>query len=608
MGKESSFSLGQIFHSITKIPHKSGCYDHFVQDKQDTGPLGLVRARTQGAFEIDTHRERGDMMKSLSDVRIGARLSLGFGMLLALLVAVALLALQRMDDQQRHIDEITQVNNAEVRLAVAMRIALNQIATSARNVVLLADEGARRRELESLQKSRADYNAAEEKLAQFVQRPDKDAKARELFAQSQQLKADARPLMDRVLELAERNDAAAATQLLLEKAHPVQKSWMLAMGELADLEDELSDRAAAEASAAYARARTLLLALVLSAVLAGVAAAWLITRSITRPLAQAVHVARTVAAGDLSTEIAVDRADETGQLLAALKEMNDSLRRVVGQVRASSDSIATASGQIATGNADLSQRTEEQASNLQQTAASMEQLTGTVTQNAETARQAAQLAASASAVATKGGAVVEQVVATMDQITASSRRIADIIGVIDGIAFQTNILALNAAVEAARAGEHGKGFAVVASEVRGLAQRSAEAAKEIKDLIGDSVDKVELGSRLVADAGSTMQDIVGQVQRVTALIDVISTATQEQSTGIAQVGTAMSQLDQVTQQNAALVEESAAAAESLSQQVRDLVRAVGAFRLAADAAAAASATPAMAPPSGGSVEGGWRAS
>jgi methyl-accepting chemotaxis protein len=521
-------------------------------------------------------------MRHLNDMRIGVRLGLGFGVLLALLVAVAVLAMSRLAVLQHHIHEITQENNAEVKLAVAMRVALNQIATSARNMVLLSDEEGRRREREGLQKSREDYNADEEKLGVFIQRPDKDPKAKELFARMQQLKAQARPLMDQVLALAAADDDAAATRLLMEQAHPAQKAWMLATGELAELEYALSDRAAAEAAASYEKARAMLLALVLAALVAGALAAWLITRSITRPLAQAVQVARTVAAGDLSMQIAVDRHDETGQLLQALKAMNDSLRRVVGQVRASSDSIATASGQIASGNADLSQRTEEQASNLQQTAASMEQLTGTVAQNAETARQAALLAASASSVAAQGGSVVEQVVGTMEQITASSRRIADIISVIDGIAFQTNILALNAAVEAARAGEHGKGFAVVASEVRSLAQRSASAAKEIKDLIGDSVDKVDEGSRLVADAGSTMQDIVGQVQRVAALIEVISHATQEQSTGIAQVGTAVNQLDEVTQQNAALVEESAAAADSLRQQAGELVRAVGVFRLGAE--------------------------
>jgi methyl-accepting chemotaxis protein len=318
------------------------------------------------------------------------------------------------------------------------------------------------------------------------------------------------------------------------------------------------------------------------ATLFAAAIGWAITRSITRPIADAVKLAQTVAAGDLSSRIEVTSRDEPGQLLGALMTMIESLVRVVGQVRHSSDCIATGSSQIATGNADLSQRTEEQASNLQQTAASMEQLTSTVRTNSDTAHQATQLAGSAAAAAAQGGVVVEQVVSTMGAIDAASRKIADIIGVIDGIAFQTNILALNAAVEAARAGEQGRGFAVVASEVRSLAQRSAAAAKEIKGLITDSVDKVKAGTEQVAEAGRTMCDIVAQVKRVNDLIGEISAATLEQTQGIGQVGDAVNQLDQVTQQNAALVEESAAAAESLSQQAAKLVDAVAVFRLGQD--------------------------
>ncbi|MBC7994160.1 MAG: HAMP domain-containing protein [Rhizobacter sp.] len=327
------------------------------------------------------------------------------------------------------------------------------------------------------------------------------------------------------------------------------------------------------------RATTLQLVFAGLAVALAVGLCWAVTRSITVPLDQAVKVAETVAKGDLSSRIGTTSKDEIGQLLAALGRMNDSLVGIVGQVRNASDSIATGSAEIATGNADLSQRTEEQASNLQQTAASMEQLTVTVKNNADTARQATQLASSAASVAAQGGEVVGQVVSTMQDISHSSKKIADIIGVIDGIAFQTNILALNAAVEAARAGEQGRGFAVVAAEVRSLAQRSAQAAKEIKNLIGESVGKVEAGTRLVDDAGRTMGDIVAQVQKVSDLIGEISSASGEQTMGIGQISDAVTQLDQVTQQNAALVEESAAAAESLKHQAASLAQTVSVFKL-----------------------------
>ncbi len=331
----------------------------------------------------------------------------------------------------------------------------------------------------------------------------------------------------------------------------------------------------------YASARLAIVGLLAAAVFVGALMAWIITRSIVRPLASAVRVAEAVAQGNLTSAIAASGADEVGQLLRALQRMNDSLVAIVGRVRNSADSIATGSSQIAAGNADLSQRTEEQASNLQQTAASMEELTATVKQNADTARAATQIANGATAAASAGGRVVGQVVTTMEEIAQSSRKVVDIIGVIDGIAFQTNILALNAAVEAARAGEQGRGFAVVAGEVRSLAQRSSEAAKEIKTLIGASVAKVESGTHLVDEAGRSMADIVTQVSRVNDLIGEISAASLEQSTGIGQIGDAVNQLDQVTQQNAALVEESAAAAESLKVQAAQLAQAVSVFKLAA---------------------------
>jgi methyl-accepting chemotaxis protein len=328
----------------------------------------------------------------------------------------------------------------------------------------------------------------------------------------------------------------------------------------------------------------LLALLIIAAAIVGAA---LLIRSIRRPLADAVDLASRIAAGDLSAQPDVSRGDEFGDMMRALKKMNDSLGMVVGKVRSSAESVVAASSEIAAGNLDLSSRTEQQASSLEETASSMEEMTSTVKQNADNARQANQLAGSASDVAVRGGVMVSRVVDTMASINEASKKIVDIIGVIDGIAFQTNILALNAAVEAARAGEQGRGFAVVASEVRSLAQRSAAAAKEIKTLIGDSVEKVDTGAKLVDQAGTTMQEIVDSVRRVTDIIGEITAASQEQTSGIEQINQAISQMDQVTQQNASLVEEAAAAAASMQEQARELVDVVSAFKLGASHAVAA---------------------
>jgi len=352
--------------------------------------------------------------------------------------------------------------------------------------------------------------------------------------------------------------------------------------------DATHDRAVARAAhageeiaAVRSRARTLQLVIAALGLAAAGLLSWAVARSITRPIGEAVRIAETVSRGDLSSNIVVVGRDETAQLMTALRAMNAALVDLVSRVRDASDSIATGSTEIANGSADLSQRTEEQASNLQQTAASMEELTATVKQSAATAHQATTLAADASSVARRGGEVVGRVVATMQGISVSSRRVAEIVAVIDGIAFQTNILALNASVEAARAGAQGRGFAVVAAEVRTLAQRAAQSAKEIRVLIGESAAMVENGAQLVADAGQTMSSIVAQVQRVSELIAQISGASAEQSAGIGQIGDAVGQLDQVTQQNAALVEESAAAAETLRHQAAHLAQAVSVFRLSA---------------------------
>ena len=371
-----------------------------------------------------------------------------------------------------------------------------------------------------------------------------------------------------------------AEQVLIRTINPTYRLGMVPSSELSDFLVKRGQLNDASVEAETARLRWLLAGAVLASFVLAAVAMRALVRGITQPLQQAIAIARRVADGDLGSRIDVDHDNELGDLLRSLKAMNESLVAIVGSVRDSSDSIAIGAGQIATGNADLSHRTEQQAGSLQQTASSMEQLTATVRANAQAALAAEKLAKSASEVATRGGATVMTAVSTMDEINASSKKIADIIGVIDGIAFQTNILALNAAVEAARAGEHGRGFAVVAGEVRSLAQRSAQAAREIKTLIAASVERVEVGSRQVDEAGRTMEDIVGQVKRVSDLIAEISAATGEQSGGLGQVGDAVTQLDRVTQQNAALVEQSAAAAESLKQQAARLVGAVAAFKVA----------------------------
>ncbi|MBA3597344.1 MAG: MCP four helix bundle domain-containing protein [Methylibium sp.] len=388
-------------------------------------------------------------------------------------------------------------------------------------------------------------------------------------------------------------DTATVANRMLGRAKEAVNAAEATLDELRQVLVRESQAAQAASRQAVERTELLFGAALLLAVAIVVPLTWLNSVSICRPIAQAQNFAQAIAGGDLTQSTNAQGKDETAALLRALAEMQQGLHRMVSAVRQSTDSIGTASTEIASGNLDLSSRTEEAASSLQQTASSMEQLTGTVKQTADSARTANQLASSAQATAAKGGAVVAQVVTTMQDINASSKKIADIIGTIDGIAFQTNILALNAAVEAARAGEQGRGFAVVAAEVRSLAQRSADAAKEIKALIGASVDKVDSGSRLVADAGQTMNEIVGSVQRVTDIISEITAAASEQSDGIGQVNTAVTQLDQMTQQNAALVEESTAAAESLREQAQRLQASVAVFRISAvSAAAVAAAAPA----------------
>ena len=360
---------------------------------------------------------------------------------------------------------------------------------------------------------------------------------------------------------------------------PEMKKYVSSVQAVVMYQEQLFASTSSEIDVLNKNAQRLLVALGIGAIVCGAAFGVFLTRSITRPLSSAVALAQQVASGDLTAEINVTSRDEVGDLLSALKVMNQSLLKTVTEVRSGTEAISTASREIAAGNLDLSSRTEEQASSLEETASSMEELTGTVKQNADNARQANVLALSASEVAVRGGTVVSEVVDTMASINASSRKIVDIIGVIDGIAFQTNILALNAAVEAARAGEQGRGFAVVASEVRNLAQRSAAAAKEIKQLINDSVSKVDAGGKLVDQAGATMAEIVHSITRVTDIMSEIASASREQTVGIEQINSAISQMDEVTQQNAALVEQAAAAAASLEEQAASLANVVSTFNV-----------------------------
>jgi methyl-accepting chemotaxis protein len=517
----------------------------------------------------------------LNTIKIGQRLALGFGLALGLMVAMAVMAAWQMSRLAANTDQFAVNLVPSYQAEHDMALALTTMRRMEYRHVT-ASTPAEKTEAEER------WAAAGKNLVDLLALYDKslvsDEQDRELLGKAQAAikaytagwEALAKASRDAPGDPAR---TAEALKMLRERT-PIYSPAEKAVAASWAYNVKLSESETGAAQATYRQAKWAMAGIVgLALVLVGAVGAS-ITRSITAPLGQALKLTAAVAAGDLSTRIEVQGRDQVAELLRSLAHMNDSLSGIVGQVRNSSDSIATGSSQIATGNADLSQRTEQQASNLQQTAASMEQLSGTVKQTAATAGQATKLADSASQAATQGGQAVGQVVATMQDIAASSRKIGDIIGVIDGIAFQTNILALNAAVEAARAGEQGRGFAVVASEVRSLAQRSAGAAREIKTLIGASVEKVELGAQQADAAGSTMSNIVTQVERVSQLISEISSAASEQASGIAQVGQAVTQLDRVTQQNAALVEQSAAAAESLKQQADQLARAVGVFRLA----------------------------
>jgi methyl-accepting chemotaxis protein len=518
---------------------------------------------------------------NLNQFRIGPRLALGFGAVLALSVVIVAVAYLRLNQAQ---GDLAQAREYEHRAGLMTGWLARTELNVSRAVAIAKSAG--QAEIEThfapLMKGTSDEIS---KLQKELEQSVVSDKGKALLAEIGMRRKVYLDVRVRVVDLIKQGDHPAARQLLNDSMLPASAAYLASMRALDEFQDQLAADKSAAAHATLANTQLVLGMLLLAALGVGAAMARAITRSVTHPLRQAVAAAEIIAAGDLSQATHSSARDEAGDLLRALGRMQAALRTLVGQVRAGTDSINTASAEIATGNQDLSARTEQTASNLQQAASSMEQLTGTVKQSADSARQANQLACSAAEVAARGGSVVSQVVSTMNEINTSSKKIADIIGVIDGIAFQTNILALNAAVEAARAGEQGRGFAVVAGEVRNLAQRSAEAAKEIKGLIGTSVDKVESGSKLVADAGQTMNEIVASVQRVTDIIGEITAAAGEQSDGIGQVNSAVIQLDQMTQQNAALVEQSAAAAESLKDQAARLVSAVGVFQLEAARAA-----------------------
>jgi len=508
-------------------------------------------------------------------MKIGIRLGGGFGIVLILLIFISVLSTLKMADLNDGTQKLANEEWVKAKLANQALDAARGSISRVLELVGSTDEQDIQTARQRLQENTQTFNTALEKLGGLAA----SEEGRKQIAKSKEDSVRYIASYEKALALLKSGDREGAGKLAYKDVYTDLRTFAAGLREYVDFQEKHFEQAAQDSVQTYKSARTEMITLTIIALAAALTFATFITRSITVPLSSAVHVAETVASGDLTSKIESSATDETGQLLRALRNMSDSLIKIVTEVRGGTETIATASAQIATGNMDLSSRTESQAGALEETASSMEELTSTVQQNAENARQANQMAIAASDVAVKGGSVVSEVVRTMESINESSKKIVDIISVIDGIAFQTNILALNAAVEAARAGEQGRGFAVVAAEVRNLAQRSAGAAKEIKALIGDSVQTVETGTRLVDQAGSTMNEVVGSIRSVTDIVGEITAASKEQTTGIEQINRAVIEMDNVTQQNAALVEEAAAAAGSLQEQADKLQRVVSVFKL-----------------------------
>lgn len=509
---------------------------------------------------------------------LGRRLSLGFISILLLLLAVAVSSAYAIRTLGEHVQQVVEIGNRKTELENKLMGSISDLAIRSRSVVLFTGKQLAI-EIQAVKDAESSFLSLEKDLIAMLAVSNATAQEQQLMSEISLAARKVLPETAGVVRQAMDADNVAAVMSLMRRVLPPELALRAKVTELIELQRQQTEIAGREAGALERQALLLEGGLVLVALVMGGLIAWRITASVTVPIGRAVVVAERIAIGDLSSQIEVRIFDETGRLLQAIAGMQDKLRTLVGGIRSSADSIQSASSEVASGNLDLSHRTEQTASNLQETAHSMAQLTDIVMQSAESAKLANQLATSAAKVAARGGLLVSDVVSTMDEINISSNKIADIISVIDGIAFQTNILALNAAVEAARAGEQGRGFAVVASEVRTLAGRSAQAAKEIKGLIGASVERVERGTKLVADAGRTMTEIVTSVQRVTDTIGEISAAAADQSLGIGRINTAIVSLDSMTQQNSALVEEGAAAAESLKDQATQLSAVVNTFKL-----------------------------